>query len=170
MAKLGLIWTKYGRGCPAGTVWRLGSGTPSKVRSLVLVCWSTAISKSSFTKKYPLAPPPPPPPPLKDGNFICSVYDKRDKFKFSVVRLTPRFSNQLDNVGYCTFASQVIRFTRICNNIDGVRVRILFLFNLFVSLGFDPCKLIKTFTNCINRHKFSEKFKTIGHILSPTSI
>ena len=53
MAKFGLIWTKYGRGCPAGTVWRLGSGTPSKVRSLVLVCWSTAISKSSFTKKYP---------------------------------------------------------------------------------------------------------------------
>ena len=107
---------------------------------------------------------------LKDGKFICSVYDKRDEFKFSVVRLTPRFSNQSDNVGYCTFASQVIRFTRICNNIDGVRVRILFLFNLFVSLGFDPCKLIKTFTNCINRHKFSEKFKTIGHILSPTSI
>ena len=58
LAKLGLIWTKYGRGCPAGTVWRLGSGTPSKVRSLVLVCWSTAISKSSFTKKYPLSPPP----------------------------------------------------------------------------------------------------------------
>ena len=51
LAKLGLIWTKYGRGCPAGTVWRLGSGTPSKVRSLVLVCWSTAISKPSFTKK-----------------------------------------------------------------------------------------------------------------------
>ena len=44
-----------------------------------------------------------------------------------------------------------------------------FLFNLFVSLGFEPCKLIKTFTNCINRHKFSEKFKTIGHILSDGS-
>ena len=80
----------------------------------------------------------------------------------SVVRLTPRFSHQSDNVGYCTFASQVIRFTRICNNIDGVRVQILFLFNLFVSLGFDPCKLIKTFTNCINRHKFSEKFKLLA--------
>ena len=65
----------------------------------------------------------------------------RDKFKLSVVRLTPRFSNQSDNVGYCAFASQVIRFTRIFNNIAGVRVRIIFL---FVSLGFDPCKLIKT--------------------------
>ena len=81
-----------------------------------------------------------------------------------------RLSDTYRHVGYCTFASQVIMFTRICHNIDGVRVPILILFNLFVSLGFDPCKLIKTFTNCINRHKFSEKFKTIGHILSPITI
>ena len=31
-------------------------------------------------------------------------------------------------------------------------------------------KLIKTFTNCINRHNFSEKFKTVGQIFSPISI
>ena len=79
-------------------------------------------------------------------------------------------SNQWDNVGYCTFASQVIWFTRMCNNIDGVRVRFLFLLNLFVSLGFDSCKLIKTFTNYINRHNFIEKFITIGHIFSPIYI
>ena len=29
---------------------RSGSGTPSKVCSLILVCWSTAISKTGFTK------------------------------------------------------------------------------------------------------------------------
>ena len=43
-------------------------------------------------------------------------------------------------------------------------------FYFYLSLGFDPCKLLKTFTNCINRHNFSEKFKTIGHIFSPLSI
>ena len=48
-------------------------------------------------------------------------------------------------------------------NIDDARVRILFLFDLFVSLGFESCKLIKTFTNCINRHNLIEKFNTIGH-------
>ena len=63
---------------------------------------------------------------VKNGNFICNVYDKRDKFNFAVVRLTAHFSNQSDNIGYCTFASQVIRFAIICNNIDGVRVRVLF--------------------------------------------
>ena len=49
-----VIWqklTKYGRGCPAGTGGHPESGTPSKVWSWALVCWSTAISKSSFTKK-----------------------------------------------------------------------------------------------------------------------
>ena len=48
------IWqklTKYGRGCPAGTGGHPESGTPSKVWSWALVCWSTAILKSSFTKK-----------------------------------------------------------------------------------------------------------------------
>ena len=49
-------------------------------------------------------------------------------------------------VRYCTFASQVNRFT---NNIDGIKDQILFLINLFVSLGFASCKLIMTFTNCI---------------------
>ena len=103
---------------------------------------------------------------IKDGKFICNVYDKRDKFNFSVVRLTPRFSNQSDNIGYCTFASQVIRFVRICNNIDGVSVRIIFLFNLFTKLGFDSRKLIRTFRNCIDRHKIKDKFSNIGQILS----
>ena len=42
---------QYGRGCPAGTGGHPESGTPSKVWSWALVCWSTAISKSSFTKK-----------------------------------------------------------------------------------------------------------------------
>ena len=109
--------------------------------------------------------------PIERPQYFIILFRVNQVFTFYHF-ITPRFSNQSDNVGYCTFASQVIRYTRICNNIDGVRVRILFLFNLFVSLGFDPCKLIKskTFTNCINRHKFSEKFKTIGHILSPTSI
>ena len=44
-------------------IWAwLSRGHPSKVRSRALVCWSTAISKSSF-KIIRVNPPPPPPPP-----------------------------------------------------------------------------------------------------------
>ena len=38
-------------GCTAGTSGRLGYTTPSKVWSWVLVYWTTAISKTSFTNK-----------------------------------------------------------------------------------------------------------------------
>ena len=80
--------------------------------------------------------------------------------------MTPRFSNQSDNTGYCTFASQVIRFARICNNIEGLRARILVLFNLFTSLGFFPNKLINVFQKCITRHKIVEQFSDIENIFS----
>ena len=101
---------------------------------------------------------------IKDGKYISNVYDKRDKFKFLVVRLTPRFSNQSDNIGYCTFVSQIIRFSIICNNLDGTKIRILLLFNLFVKLGFSSTKLLKAFRNCIVRHKFNQKFIGLGNI------
>ena len=43
-------WAKYGRGCPVGTDGHPDFGTPSKVWSQAQVSWSTAISKTSFTK------------------------------------------------------------------------------------------------------------------------
>ena len=103
---------------------------------------------------------------IKDGKYIFNVYDTRDKFKFSVVRLKPRFSNQSDNIGYCKFVSQIIRFSRICNNlVDGTKITILYLFKLLiVSLGFSSTKLLKTFRYCILRHKFNQKFIGLGNI------
>ena len=50
--------TKYGSGCTVGTGGWLESRTPSKVWSRVLVCWSTAISETSFTKKSGWIPLP----------------------------------------------------------------------------------------------------------------
>ena len=47
---------------------------------------------------------------IEDGKFITNVYDKRDKFNILAVRLAPRFSNQSDKIGYCTFTSEIICF------------------------------------------------------------
>ena len=57
---MGQNCTKYGRGRTAGTGGRSGSTTPSKVWSWVLVYWTAAISKTSFTNKSGYPPPPPP--------------------------------------------------------------------------------------------------------------
>ena len=54
----GQIGTKYGRGCPAGTGGRSGSGTPPKSSvtgpSLLVNCYL----EIKFHKKIPLVPPP----------------------------------------------------------------------------------------------------------------
>ena len=95
---------------------------------------------------------------MVDGTFRTNIYDKRDHFKFPVVRLVPRFSNRPDSLGYSIFYSQIIRCSRVCNNFIGFKSRILLLFDLFVECKFLPVKLINVYRKCINRYKILEKF------------
>ena len=55
-------------------------------------------------------------------------------------------------------------YAHICNNLDGTKIRILLLFNLFVKLGVSSTELLKAFRNCIVRHKFNQKFIGLGNI------
>ena len=75
-------------------------------------------------------------------------------------KFDPRFSYQSDDIGNCTFISQVVRFGKICNNSDGVKARILFLF--------DSTQLINAFCTRIICHKFNLKFIDISNTLSAT--
>ena len=52
--------------------------------------------------------------------------------------------------------SQIARFARFFNNLDGLRVRILSLFNLFVNLGFFSNKLRNGLQKYIIRHNSSK--------------
>ena len=101
-----------------------------------------------------------------EGKFITRIYDKRDHFKFPVVRLIPRFANRPDNLGYSTFYSQVIRCSRVCNSFEGFKFRILFLFALFVECKFDSNKLSRVYKKCISRNFISEKFSDSLRILN----
>ena len=72
-----VIWqkmTKYGRGCPAGTGGHPESGTPSKVWSWALVCWSTAIFKGGA-------------PPLKSIFARTNVHKRAQHVCFKRARL-----------------------------------------------------------------------------------
>ena len=48
----------------------------------------------------------------------------------------------------------IVRFSGICNHSEAVKAGILFLYNLFVSLGFDSTKLIHAFPTFILRREF----------------
>ena len=53
-----------------------------------------------------------------EGKFSCKVYYKRDNFGFKVVKFQPLMSNQASSVLYGTYYSQLVRYSRICNDVD----------------------------------------------------
>ena len=83
----------------------------------------------------------------------------------NVVRFAPKFSNQPESIGYSTFCSQVIRFVRICNNLEGAKLRILYIYNLYVYLGFSKERLIKRYHKVVNKHNLANIIEGIGNIL-----
>ena len=60
-----------------------------------------------------------------DSKFKVSVYDKRDSYKFNVIRFSPRVSNIPENIGYSTFTSQIIRYIKICTEFESCEIRIV---------------------------------------------
>ena len=93
-----------------------------------------------------------------EGEFKCSVYDKRDDFKFNVVQFQPLCSNQPRNVAYGVFTSQVIRYFRICNDMDNFIARVKIIYTEFIKLGYHASKLQSLYTQISRKHGFSEKF------------
>ena len=103
---MGQKLTKYGRGCPAGTGGHQESETPSKVWSRALDCWSTAISKSSFTKKISVTPPPPPPPQWRNDRPCYPCYAGGRHLRGAAYYQTYRFLNEksFDKVAKCSIS------------------------------------------------------------------
>ena len=60
-----------------------------------------------------------------DSKFKVSVYDKRDSYKFNVIRFSPRVSNIPENIGYSTFTSQIIIYIKICTEFESCEIRIV---------------------------------------------
>ena len=84
-----------------------------------------------------------------------------------LVRIVPRFANRSENLGYSTFYTQIIRCFRICSDSEGFKIRILFLFDLFVASGkFDVIKLCRVFNKCILRYDICQVFPDSLKILN----
>ena len=99
------------------------------------------------------------------AKFKVSVYDKRDKYKFNVVRFSPKQSNIPERIGYNTFISQVLRFSKICNDFDSLKIRVINLYNMCINLGYDETKLKYSYQKLIRRHKLCKKFPELKIIL-----
>jgi hypothetical protein len=103
---------------------------------------------------------------IKDGKFACRVYDKRDKFRFKVVKFQPLMSNQASSVLYGTFCSQVVRYSRICNEIEAFADRVLKITDDLIGLGYRRDRLSKIHLSVVTQHGLREKFGVgCGNIL-----
>ena len=60
-----------------------------------------------------------------DHEFITGIYHKVDDFKFEVISSPLPQSNVHSMIGYATHYSQLMRFFRLCNNINDFLFRVL---------------------------------------------
>ena len=103
---------------------------------------------------------------ILDGKFISRVYDKRDDFKFKVVQFQPCHANQARSVSYGVFRSQVIRYSRICNQYSNFRDKCKWLWHAFLDLGYDKTKLMNLYKRACRQHRFDEKYgRECGRVL-----
>ena len=102
-----------------------------------------------------------------DSKFKVSVYDKRDSYKFNVIRFTPRVSNIPENIGYTysTFTSQIIIYIKICTEFESCEIRIVNLYNMCTTLGYDGNKLKCAFRKLLRRHNLCNKFPELSKLV-----
>ena len=55
---------------------------------------------------------------IKDGNFHFSLFDKRDSFSFSIVRMPDKTSNVSFNIVYSVIVAESLTNSRASNNDD----------------------------------------------------
>ena len=77
--------------------------------------------------------------------FNVSVYDKRDSFGFEVFRYPSIHSNIPDKTLYNVFYSQLVCFSRVCNNMEGFISASRILKGRVISKGAKEKSLFTTF-------------------------
>ena len=55
---------------------------------------------------------------IHSKKFVTKVYDKRDDFNFEIIKYPSTSSNIHDSTLHAVFISQLIRYARVCNNIE----------------------------------------------------
>ena len=88
-----------------------------------------------------------------DHQFITSVYDKRDSFKFSIVNFPHLDGNIPSKPAYGIYISQLVRFGRICDKKEDFIERHFRLTTRLIKQGYRYDKLCYTFKKFCSRYK-----------------
>ena len=73
---------------------------------------------------------------ITNGIVSSKIYDKRDDFNFEIVNFSFLDGDVPRSSSYCIYNSQLIRFARVCSNVDDFNNRNLFLTAYLLKQGY----------------------------------
>ena len=93
-----------------------------------------------------------------DHKFITGIYHKVDDFNFEVISYPFPQSNVHSMLEYSTYYSQLIRFFRLCNNINDFLFRAKFSYSKLVKRGYKHNLLLKYFKKFCSAYNIEGKY------------
>ena len=84
---------------------------------------------------------------ITNGIVSSKIYDKRDDFNFEIVNFPFLDGDVPRSPSYGVYISQLIRFARVCSNVDDLNHRYLFLTAKLLKQGYRYHKIPKAFSN-----------------------
>ena len=90
--------------------------------------------------------------------FTTFLYDKRDKFEFPIVKYPSIKSNIHSSTVYNVFVTQVIRYSRVCNDLKYFLVALRSLFTNMISKGCKKHILFKKLYKILAKRDILKKF------------
>ena len=89
---------------------------------------------------------------ITNGIVSSKIYDKGDDFNFEIVNFPFLDGDVPRSPSYGVYISQLIRFARVCSNVDDFNKRNLFLTAKLLKQGYRYHKIRKTFSKFYYRH------------------
>ena len=89
---------------------------------------------------------------ITNGIVSSKIYDKRDDFNFEIVNFPFLDGDVPRSPSYGVYISQLIRFARVCSNVDDFNNRNLFSTSKLLKQGYRYHKIRKAFSKFYHRH------------------
>ena len=89
---------------------------------------------------------------ITKGIVSSKIHDKQDDFNFEIVNFPFLDGDVPRSPSYCVYISQLIRFARVCSNVDDFNNRNLFLTAKLLKQGYRYHKIQKAFSKFYHRH------------------
>ena len=90
---------------------------------------------------------------IKDGKFHFGLFDKRDSFPFSIVRMPGKSSNVPSNIVYSAIGTESLRSARASNNSESFSTAIKLLIARMSRQGVSIEKINGSVLKAFNKHR-----------------